>query len=390
MPIFHSEEADKNYGRTDQDVWRKASRENIDYVASRIKEGVYFWDLLKELSSRRQALGQELGHDNPIKYGQFLGHYSNASEHFKTKHGCIESAIREVESLFEDLTIFAYGYEDEGVELSFERDATLQLTIKNPFKNLRPKGEIGQMVRSIYRHLDKHSTNIHMSAEEVDALISSQDIAQSPYLSTVLKKVGGFIELKYRTYDKYNFCGDYLATQALLEELLASDTLEMFLECAARFSYQTSHMMFTGGGTAATTEWIVYGIAQYLGFELGELMPDRMGWSYRALVTLDVVDYIAWYKSHVFENARQHLNEGPAIADMPPSLSQRAERHGFAIDDKTRSEVTKALELRLNGGVMRKRPGFFDCRHDDYCQTTGLNPSCGVFTIYWPGGCTIS
>lgn len=311
------------FGTSDQDQWLRESKLIVETIAKNLKNNyLYLPELLAFLAKERNRLAIDLNHEDASFFGSFCTERMRGGECIRNGDVVREEVIPLVEELFKKQG----KSEGNAVVVDFY----------NPFKHLFPKTDLQvKREKAIWASDVLHQNNIG-KGNAYKELLNNYRYGYNEKLSQLVKEKE-IIGLIYRTWNKYDTVGDYFSAQALYDDLLdwkPGDDINDFMTCAAKFSYFMTHCFFVRRGMAAITEWIIRGVALHHGIFLGDFKEDNIGWSWRALITPDINEYINWYRENCFDITAYFFSKDPL-----PTISANCSPMFFQLPNNTFKEV---------------------------------------------------
>lgn len=304
------------YNKSDQSKWLEFSNKVIhELILNLDKKFIYFPALISFLANKRRKIAVELGHDDALMFGEFCTEVMTGIEYiFSPAHSSRDEVMPLVESLL------SKGKRTFNGEIKY--------TINNAFLSKKPgNDQIDKRKRAIWASSTLHGNNIHPPGTGYTKLLNDYGYGVNEELSSIIKQEDGLIYLRYRSFNRYNLVGDYFTLQALYDDLLASKNERELFENAAKFSYMMAHCFLTRRGSSSITEWIIRAVAKKKGITLVGFKEDAIGWQWRALLSDDINDYVAWYKQNTFIIVESN-NQGFFNPDKP----ETQDNHGYVMN----------------------------------------------------------
>ncbi len=387
----------KRYSKQ-QDRWQQFSKETIEQFKTKLPEFKSFAEAFVFLGKRRQQIAKELHHGT--KHAERHKHPSN-DEHFGSF--CSEK-LRNFETIMHGkktryskqrphiinalIALTKLSSEERGNHFKMESDEQkndgitfhgYNFTFAIPKLPKRDEAYDECIIKSILTVIDKeHRTNLLLRNNNImsECIQSPNSIESSRNLSSITlfkpknKDDDHYsVVLSYPGYNKYDLIGDYLIAQLLFDELInwqANKGIESFLKTSGKLSHFLAHRLFVRRGTAAMTEWLIRGIAEYKGIELGEFKANDLGWCWKALVSPNPDEYASWYQKNVFSltSSQDQKNESVKIdlskSNEPQDYHSTGNRYLISQPTpKTDSDnSTEINELEKNLSDMNIRPSM--------------------------------
>lgn len=155
------------------------------------------------------------------------------------------------------------------------------------------------------------------------------------------------ITLIYPGGDRSASVGDYLIAHELYKSLLNWDrekhSLDIFMLTAGKLVHFLTQLQLVNRGHPAMTEWMLQGITELKGIQLGSYKKNDLGWPWMALLTPDPNEFATWFKDNAFSSIKL--------------ISDKNYLTSFSVLTETKSDKTdESLEMKQEYRITKGAP----------------------------------